>query len=62
MNTQRLQAYVIERLKESSTWRGLVLIVTVAGAQISPELQNAIVLLGLGMAGLISAALPDKGA
>lgn len=62
MNIQKLQAYVLDRLKEASTWRGLVLIATVAGAQISPDLQSAIVLMGLGVAGLLSAALPDKGA
>jgi hypothetical protein len=52
--------YVIDRAKEPSTWRGLVLIATASGAVIAPQAQEAIVTGGLFLAGLIGAALPDR--
>ena len=52
-------AYVIARLQEASTWRGLVLVATAFGAALSPEQQEAIVTVGLLVAGLLGALLPD---
>lgn len=52
--------YIIERLKEASTWRGIVLVLTSFGLQISPDQSAAIVSLGLGVAGAIGALLPNK--
>ena len=52
--------YIIERLKEASTWRGIVLVFTSFGLQISPEQSAAIMSLGLGIAGAIGALLPNK--
>jgi len=54
-------AYIRERLREASTWRGLVLVATASGAALSPEQQEAIVTVGLLVAGLLGAMLPDKG-
>lgn len=51
--------YVIARLQEASTWRGLVLVATAFGAALSPEQQEAIITVGLLVAGLIGALLPD---
>ncbi len=53
-------AYIIARLKEASTWRGLIAIVTSFGIAISPELTAAIVATGLALMGLIGAIFPDK--
>lgn len=47
--------YLIERLKEPSTYRGIVLIITAFGAKISPEQTEAIVSTGLLIAGFIGA-------
>ncbi len=55
-----MRDYIIARLQEPSTWRGLVLAITGLGAAINPDLREAIVTLGLLVAGLIGAALPDK--
>lgn len=52
--------YVLERLKEPSTWRGLVLLLTVAGLKLSPDQANAIMALGLAVVGAIGVFLPDK--
>lgn len=60
---QRLQnalAYVVARMGEGSTWAGLVLILTASGITVSPERASAITAIGLGLAGLIRAAFPDK--
>ncbi len=54
-----MKAYLIARLKEPSTWRGLVLIATACGAALSPDQMEAIVTGGLFVAGLIGAAMAD---
>lgn len=48
-----MKGYILERAKEPSTWRGLILFLTALGVPIAPELQTAIVSAGLGLAGLI---------
>lgn len=53
-------SYFIERLKEPSTWRGLILIATGLGAGWSPESQNLIVSAGVAVAGVAGALLPDS--
>ena len=55
-----MRDYLIARLQEPSTWRGLVLIATALGAVLSPDQQEAIVTAGLLVAGLIGAAVPDQ--
>jgi hypothetical protein len=55
-----MKNYLIERLKEPSTWRGLVLVATAAGATISPDWQNAIITLGIALAGGIGVVSADK--
>ncbi len=55
-----MRAYLIARLQEPSTWRGLVLVSTACGAALSPDQQEAIVTVGLLVAGLIGAAFPDR--
>ncbi len=55
-----MRDYLIARLQEPSTWRGLVLIATACGAALSPDQQEAIVTSGLLVAGLIGAAFQDR--
>jgi len=45
---------LLEKLSENSTWRGLILIATAVGVKIEPELQEAILVAGLGLVGLIN--------
>ena len=45
--------WIIERGKEGSTWRGIVALLTAAGVHFSPELQEAIISVGLGLIGVI---------
>ena len=52
--------YAIKRLKEPSTWRGLILLATSAGIAISEEMSGQIVACGLGVAGLVGALFSDS--
>jgi len=51
---KNLLTTLLEKLSENSTWRGLILIVTAVGVKIEPELQESIIVAGLGLVGLIN--------
>lgn len=55
-----MKTYLLERAKEPSTWRGLFLILTAIGVPVAPEMANAIITVGLGVAGAIGVATADK--
>jgi hypothetical protein len=46
--------FILERLTENSTWRGIVLLLTAVGVQVDPTQTNAIVAAGLALVGLIN--------
>lgn len=52
--------YIIDRLKEASTWRGLVALVTAFGVTITPEQGEQIIALGLAIIGTIAVFFKDK--
>lgn len=56
MDTQ----YIIARLKEPSTWRGILMLCVALGVKISPELQEAILQFGLAAVGLVGMLTSDK--
>jgi hypothetical protein len=51
---------LINKLSENSTWRGLILIATAVGVKIEPQLQEAILIAGLGLVGLINVIRKGK--
>lgn len=55
-----MKEYMMARLKEPSTYRGIVLCLTAFGIFISPEQVEAITFMGLMIAGLLGATTPDK--
>ena len=55
-----MKDFILARGKESSTWRGIVAILTAAGVAISPEQGEAIVALGLAVIGAIGVFTSDK--
>lgn len=55
-----MKAYILDRAKEPSTWRGLILVLTAVGIPVAPALSEAIVTFGLGLAGLIGVVTADK--
>lgn len=46
-------------LKQESTWRGLITIVTAAGVTIEPELATHIIAVGLALVGMINIGKKD---
>lgn len=52
--------YIIERAKEGSTWRGLILIASSLGATLNPELAEAIIGAGVGVFGLLQVLRKEK--
>lgn len=45
---------IIDYLKQESTWRGIIAIVTALGVTLSPEQANAIIAGGLALIGIIN--------
>lgn len=56
---ERILQYLIARGKEASTYRGLILVATAVGANISPTAQEAIIAVGLLATGLVGVVFPD---
>jgi len=54
-----MNPWLLARLREPSTWRGLVWLATVAGLSLRPDQAEAIVLAGMAMAGLLGVFLND---
>lgn len=56
----QMKTYLLDRLREPSTWRGLTVFLTAAGVALDPESIDYIIATGLGVAGLIGALTKDK--
>jgi hypothetical protein len=52
--------YIKARLKEPSTWRGVILLLTAVGVPIAPAMGEAIIAVGLALAGGVGVVTPDK--
>ena len=52
--------WLLRRLREPSTWRGLVWLATVAGLSLRPDQAEAIVTAGMALAGLLGVFLADE--
>ena len=50
---------ILNALKQESTWRGIIAIATALGIQIAPELQTAIITIGLTAIGAINVVKRD---
>jgi len=48
--------WIIARLSEESTWRGIILVVTGLGVKIAPDMAQSIIALGLAAVGVINVA------
>jgi hypothetical protein len=53
-----MKVYLLARLKEASTWRGFVYLLTALGVTVSPALAEAIIAAGMALAGVIGVVLP----
>lgn len=55
-----MKHYLLSRLQEPSTWRGIVLLATAMGIPIQPELLEPIIATGLAVTGLIGVVTQDS--
>jgi hypothetical protein len=46
--------WILARLSENSTWRGIILLLTAAGVKLRPDLVDSIIAAGLTLVGLIN--------
>lgn len=45
---------ILSKLKQESTWRGIITVASAFGIVIKPDLAEAIIAAGLGIVGLIN--------
>jgi hypothetical protein len=55
-----MKKFLLERHSETSTWRGLVLLLTACGLALDVAQSEAIITAGLVVAGLLGVIFPDK--
>jgi hypothetical protein len=46
--------WIVARLNEASTWRGIIALISAAGVALSPDQGVAIVTAGVALAGVIN--------
>ncbi|TVQ82149.1 MAG: hypothetical protein EA357_10660 [Micavibrio sp.] len=56
---KKLLKFIAGRIRERSTWLGLVSLAAALGLALSPEQKEAIVSAGMALAGLIAALTKD---
>lgn len=54
--------FLMQRLKEPSTWQGIIAIITGFGVALSPELSAAIISTAAAIFGVVSVILKERGA
>jgi hypothetical protein len=52
--------FLLEKLSEPSTWRGIISLLTASGITLAPDYQNAIIALGMASIGLINVIRKEK--
>lgn len=52
--------YILDRLKEPSTWRGILAMITAVGVKLHPEMQEAIISAGLALIGMVNIFRKEK--
>lgn len=52
--------YILNRLKEASTWRGIIMLVAGGWAHQYPDQVEAVIPVAIALVGAIGAFLPDK--
>ena len=55
-----MKEFIMNRLREPSTWRGLILMLTALGVKLEPQQIEAIVTFGLATVGAIGVFVPDS--
>jgi hypothetical protein len=55
-----MKNYLLNRMREASTWRGMVAMITALGVALSPDQQTAVISLGMAIVGALGVFLPDQ--
>lgn len=53
---------LINRLKEVSTWQGIIAIIAAFGVNLSPEMSTGIITAAVSVIGLVSVIMKERGA
>lgn len=54
--------WLIARLRESSSWRGIIWLLTACGVTLRPEIWEQVVAVGMAVAGLLGLTVTGYGA
>ncbi len=54
-----MKQMILERCREASSWRGLIMVITAFGVSLSPETMDYIIAAGTGVSGLIGMFVQD---
>jgi hypothetical protein len=57
----KIVRFLLNRLDERSTWRGLIFVLTAVGINLDPAQMSAILTLGVSIGGALEMLLPDPG-
>jgi len=52
--------YILERFNETSTWRGIISLITGLGVKLRPDLAESIISAGLALMGVINVVRKEK--
>lgn len=55
-----MKKWLLNRLREPSTWRGLVWVLTALGVTLRPEIWEQVTAVGMALAGLLGVFLTDE--
>jgi len=55
----KIVGWIAARLKERSSWLGIITLVTAAGVKLSPEMTEQLITIGGGLAGLVLTLTAD---
>lgn len=55
-----MKDYMLNRLREPSTWRGFIMLLTALGVALDAVQTEAVIALGMALVGAIGVFLPDS--
>lgn len=55
-----MNQYIIDRLQEPSTWRGIIALISALGVALKPEQAAQILTVGVALGGLINVFRKEK--
>lgn len=55
-----MKDYMLNRMREPSTWRGFIMLLTALGVALDAAQTEAVVALGMALVGVVGVFLPDS--